>query len=172
MADNVPITPGSGELIAADDVGGVKFQKMKLDLGGDGLSLPVIDELPIEVKDIKHFLEILLGLLANPMFQDPTTGRIRVTIDNIAGALTLSTVTTVGTVTNVTTVATVTTVTTVATVTTVSTVSSVTAVGTVTTVTTVGTVTNMANIGGLAASGMIHDAMNTAWAIAVRPRLT
>lgn len=40
MADNVAITAGSGTNIATDDVSSVHFQKVKLDLGGDGLSSP------------------------------------------------------------------------------------------------------------------------------------
>lgn len=36
MPDNVPITPGVGIVIATDDVVGVQFQRVKLDLGGDG----------------------------------------------------------------------------------------------------------------------------------------
>lgn len=41
MADNVPITQGSGTNIATDDVAGVHFQKVKLDMGGDGVSVPL-----------------------------------------------------------------------------------------------------------------------------------
>lgn len=40
MADNVAITAGSGTNIATDDVSSVHYQKVKLDLGGDGLSVP------------------------------------------------------------------------------------------------------------------------------------
>lgn len=40
MADNVQITAGSGTSIATDDVGGIQFQKVKLDLGGDGATVP------------------------------------------------------------------------------------------------------------------------------------
>ncbi len=47
MADNVAITAGSGTNIAADDVGGVMYQKIKLDLGGDGVSDPVETTLPV-----------------------------------------------------------------------------------------------------------------------------
>lgn len=47
MADNVPITAGSGTLISTDDVGGVQFQRVKLDLGGDGLSSPVVGTMPV-----------------------------------------------------------------------------------------------------------------------------
>lgn len=42
MADNVAVTAGSGTSIATDDVGGVHLQKVKLDVGGDGVSLPVV----------------------------------------------------------------------------------------------------------------------------------
>ena len=38
MADDVTL-PGIGTVVAADDVGGVLYQKMKLDLGGDGVTL-------------------------------------------------------------------------------------------------------------------------------------
>ena len=34
-------------LIATDDVGGVAYQRVKLDLGGDGLSVPVVGSLPV-----------------------------------------------------------------------------------------------------------------------------
>jgi hypothetical protein len=36
MADNIVITPGVGATVATDDVGGVQYQKVKLDGGGDG----------------------------------------------------------------------------------------------------------------------------------------
>lgn len=38
MADNVAITPGSGATAAADDINGVLYQRVKLTLGGDGVS--------------------------------------------------------------------------------------------------------------------------------------
>jgi hypothetical protein len=47
MSDNVPITAGSGTSIASDDVGGVHYQKVKLDLGGDGASAPVSASVPV-----------------------------------------------------------------------------------------------------------------------------
>jgi len=42
MADNVAVTAGVGTAIAADDVGSVFFQKIKLDLGTDGASAPAL----------------------------------------------------------------------------------------------------------------------------------
>jgi hypothetical protein len=37
MADNVGYTPGTGEIIATDDVAGVQHQKIKITLGDDGI---------------------------------------------------------------------------------------------------------------------------------------
>lgn len=42
MVDNVAVTPGTGATIATDDVAGVQFQKVKVDLGGDGASSPLV----------------------------------------------------------------------------------------------------------------------------------
>lgn len=43
MADNVTLDPGAGGVdVAADDVSSVYYQKIKLDAGGDGVSVPVI----------------------------------------------------------------------------------------------------------------------------------
>jgi hypothetical protein len=36
MADNVDVTPGTGKTIAADDVGGVMYQRVKATWGPDG----------------------------------------------------------------------------------------------------------------------------------------
>lgn len=38
MADNIAITAGAGTTVATDDVGGVHFQKVKRNYGGDGAS--------------------------------------------------------------------------------------------------------------------------------------
>ena len=49
MSDNVEITeganatPAGGTVVATDDVGGVQFQIVKLDIGGDGASSSVTD---------------------------------------------------------------------------------------------------------------------------------
>lgn len=36
MADNIAVTPGTGSTVAADDVGGVLHQRVKMSLGADG----------------------------------------------------------------------------------------------------------------------------------------
>lgn len=42
MADNVAVTAGSGTTVAADDVGGVMYQRTKLALGADGSATDAI----------------------------------------------------------------------------------------------------------------------------------
>ena len=54
MADNVPITPGSGRDIATDDVGGIHFQRVKLDVGDNAATIPVVGTalygIPVDLK--------------------------------------------------------------------------------------------------------------------------
>lgn len=49
MADNVTITQGTGTSVATDDVGGAHYQRVKLDVGGDGASVPVVTSLPVSL---------------------------------------------------------------------------------------------------------------------------
>lgn len=52
MADNVLITPGSGDTIAADDIGGNKYQRIKIVHGADGTNDgDVSDANPLPVKN-------------------------------------------------------------------------------------------------------------------------
>jgi hypothetical protein len=53
MSDNTTLNPGvGGDVVAADDVGGVKYQVVKLDLGGDGASVPVSGALPVSASSL------------------------------------------------------------------------------------------------------------------------
>lgn len=36
MADNLAVTPGTGASVAADDIGGVLYQRVKMSIGADG----------------------------------------------------------------------------------------------------------------------------------------
>jgi hypothetical protein len=38
MADKVPITPGSGADVAADEVDGLYYQRVKVSVGADGVA--------------------------------------------------------------------------------------------------------------------------------------
>lgn len=57
MADNVGYTPGVGATVAADDVGGVLYQVIKLDVGGDGASLPLSSSNPLPVSTAASYAE-------------------------------------------------------------------------------------------------------------------
>lgn len=66
MADNVGYTPGSGAQIAADDIGGVLHQRMKISVGADGQATDVSAANPLPASDAtaQAKLDLLLALLA------------------------------------------------------------------------------------------------------------
>jgi hypothetical protein len=76
VADNVGYTPGVGATVAADDIGGVLFQRLKLALGGDGVnqgdvqgsaSDPVGNELAMLVRSVVEenaYTQELLNIIA------------------------------------------------------------------------------------------------------------
>ncbi|MFN8993355.1 MAG: hypothetical protein ACK5X3_06795, partial [Pseudomonadota bacterium] len=49
MADNVGYTPGTGATIAADDIGGVMHQRVKIGVGADGSATDVSSSNPMPV---------------------------------------------------------------------------------------------------------------------------
>jgi hypothetical protein len=107
MADNVPITAGSGTNIASDDIGGVQHQRVKLSIGEDGSATDASRTNPVPVEAIGELIEAIeaqrmaLQSLVRTMGQTypDVAGRLRVLVDSISASLTLATVTTVGTVT-------------------------------------------------------------------------
>lgn len=50
MADNVGYTPGTGAIVAADEIGGVLHQRVKLGIGADGVAVDVSDANPMPVQ--------------------------------------------------------------------------------------------------------------------------
>jgi hypothetical protein len=42
MTDNINVTPGSGAVVAADDIAGVLYQRVKLGLGADGAAVDAV----------------------------------------------------------------------------------------------------------------------------------
>lgn len=107
MADNIQITPGSGETVATDEVGGRHFQAFKPAFGEDGTATYVSDSNPLPVAGYGELIEALeaqrfaLQALTRMVGQGmpDVAGRLRVAIDAISASLTLATITTVGTVT-------------------------------------------------------------------------
>lgn len=146
MADNVGYTPGSGAIVAADDISGVLYQRIKPVVGVDGVAVDVSSTSPMPVSDVVAeetrqdmllLLTRLLNYLNAPMGYDKSLQRQRGTVVVESG-----------------------------TVTTVSTVS------TVTTVNTVNAVTSLNNIDTYNARMTVLDTNRTAWAQCVRARIT
>lgn len=100
MSDNIPL-PNSNEVAAADDIAGVKYQRIKVIHGNDGVNDGDVSRTnPLPVEDIGiTFLRRIFQLL-KPLGVVTGNGSNRLSIDvNTAG--TVSTVTTVSTVSNV-----------------------------------------------------------------------
>jgi hypothetical protein len=87
MADNVGYTPGTGEMIATDDIGGTHFQKVKQVWGADGVANEVTPTAPFPIAAYGELIEAIeamrmaiqslnrtLGLAQ----VNPTTGRMLV----------------------------------------------------------------------------------------------
>lgn len=107
MADNIGYTPGAGATIAADDVGGVLYQRVKLAAGPDGSATDVSEQTPLPVAAYGELIEAIQAMrmavqaLTRTMgqMQPDTAARMRVNLET--GNLgTVTTVTTVGTLTN------------------------------------------------------------------------
>jgi hypothetical protein len=112
MPDNVGYTPGSGASIAADDIGGVLHQRVKIGVGADGAATDVSAANPMPARadrtdNLLVMLSRIVKLLESNAIVD-NAQRQRVTVDAMSSGLTLGTVTSLGTVTTVTTVNTVT----------------------------------------------------------------
>jgi len=99
VADNVGYTPGSGAVVAADEIGGVLYQRVKLTAGEDGTATDVSDAAPLPTSDANSgsLLSRILQMLMAPLGYDKSIQRQRGTVIVESG--------TVSTVTNVTAVA-------------------------------------------------------------------
>jgi fluoride ion exporter CrcB/FEX len=106
MADNIGYTPGSGANIAADDIGGVLYQRVKLTAGEDGSANDVSESAPLPVADNTsgNLLLRILQMLMAPLGYDKSIQRQRGTVlvetGNLGTISTVTTVTTVGAVTS------------------------------------------------------------------------
>jgi len=49
MADNVGYTPGTGATVAADEIGGVLHQRVKVGIGSDGTAVDISEANPMPV---------------------------------------------------------------------------------------------------------------------------
>lgn len=101
MSDNVGYTPGSGEIIATDDVGGRHFQAIKVAHGVDGEAVYVSRDnpLPTRDEDLAFLIARVINALNAPQGYDKSVQRQRATVIIESG--TVTTVTTVASVTNI-----------------------------------------------------------------------
>lgn len=117
MADNVGYTPGTGALVAVDEIDGVLHQRVKMQHGADGSAVDVSESAPLPVElvgvsesaplpthdDVAHqLLSLLAQYLESPRGYDKSQARQRGTVVVESG--TVSTVTTLGTLTNLSTI--------------------------------------------------------------------
>lgn len=87
MADNVGYTPGSGEIIATDDIGGVQYQRVKAVWGTDGVANDINATTPLPIQVIGEMIEAMEAMrMAIQSLQrtiglaqvNPVTGRMLV----------------------------------------------------------------------------------------------
>ena len=84
MADNTIINPGSGgDAIATDDIGGVKFQRVKVTHGADGSATDVSSASPLPVDSELPAAAALDDATANPTA--PMVGAAGMVFDQYAG---------------------------------------------------------------------------------------
>jgi hypothetical protein len=112
MADNVGYTPGSGATVAADEIGGVLYQRAKVVVGEDGVATDVSETNPMPMAAVGELIEAIEALrmavhsltrsvgLAMP----DTAGRLRVNVETGAVTASLAANQTLTTLTNQTNV--------------------------------------------------------------------
>ena len=59
MADNIGYTPGVGATIAADDIGGILYQKVKMIHGADGIAHETADNNPLPVTATQELMQAI-----------------------------------------------------------------------------------------------------------------
>jgi len=91
MADNVGITTGAGATIASDDVGGVHYQRIKIDLGGDGLASPLVrgaqnkaNSLPVTLATDEDIAATLTSIKTAVELIDNAVGGTELQVDIVA----------------------------------------------------------------------------------------
>jgi hypothetical protein len=101
MADNVAITPGSGAIAAADDIGGVLYQRVKVSHGADGSATDTSVSNPLPIAAYGELIEAIEAMRTaiNTLTRtiglvtvDPATGRLRAEVVQATAANLLATV--------------------------------------------------------------------------------
>jgi hypothetical protein len=109
MADNVGYTPGSGATVAADEIGGVLHQRVKIGVGDDGTAVDVSAANPLpatittgELLEVLEATRMAIQSLTRSVGQamPDTAGRLRVNVEAITTIAAITTLTTLTTLTN------------------------------------------------------------------------
>jgi hypothetical protein len=108
MADNVGYTPGVGASVAADEINGNLYQRIKPTFGEDGTAtdVSIINPLPVfddRTEQLLSLLQRLVKISESNQVVD-SAQRQRITLDAITAGVALPTVTTVTTVSTVSSV--------------------------------------------------------------------
>lgn len=107
MADNVGYTPGSGATVAADDIGGVLYQRVKPAIGADGSATDISDANPMPIAAYGELVEAIEALrmtchsILRTMPQLNNQLQVKISADAVAAISNVTTVSSVTTVTNV-----------------------------------------------------------------------
>lgn len=92
MADDVAITPGSGAVIATDDIGGRHFQRVKIAWGADGSASDVSATSPLPAETVYRTTlrasAVSVGTSATALPATALSGRRLVVVRN-AGSVTV-----------------------------------------------------------------------------------
>lgn len=83
MADNVAITAGTGTNIAADDVGGVMYQRVKPAIGADGSATDISSANPMPITTRGKYVDVTLSSLETSALAD---GDVMCSTTEVTGA--------------------------------------------------------------------------------------
>lgn len=111
MADNVGYTPGSGATVAADEIGGVLYQRVKPVTGADGSAVDVSETNPMPIAAYGELIEAIeaLRIAVSTMVRNiPLTdaaSRTRVSVESFTPSVTVGSVNTITSLTTLSNVA-------------------------------------------------------------------
>jgi hypothetical protein len=96
LADNIAVTPGTGATVAADDISGVLYQRVKVQHGGDGTATDTSAADPLPVGDAALLaavdqLEALVAAVRDRLPAALESGRLAVETELATGAATETT---------------------------------------------------------------------------------
>lgn len=82
MSDNILVTAGTGTTIAADDIGGVLHQRVKLSQGADGVGVDVSSAAPLQVTLANHSANAVAVKTDSSATTQPVSGTVSITANS------------------------------------------------------------------------------------------